>query len=285
MKEYISSRNGNIVTIEAPEAKYTIIYGIHIRGQKVEHLPEDLDGLFLETGMFGWYDDPAACLKSLKSHVQYRPIFETLENRRIPILLGDLKYKYDDHVLLLADNASSTIQWIAGIKMFQNMFAGRKPTERKRSPGEWLIYAGLAGWMLIPFSANMLHLASTFIGKGESQTASLKKFSHRLHPEADLLYLSLRNAVIAEKLVYFAKSFKTRPHLGIILGAGHVGVEDMLTASTEKRMIYLRNFKDLLKKLARQDYLTNLLTVIYKGNTWEDERLITIPTLQQIYQV
>jgi hypothetical protein len=156
----------------------------------------------------------------------------------------------------------------------------KNTNNKKRSFLKNIAYAGLAGWLLFPSIANMLHLGSTIAGTGQSATAALKKISHKLHPEIDILYLTLRNAVIAEKLSYLAKSFAKRPHIAIVLGAGHVGIEDMLTSSSARRLKYLSQKKYLIRKLAKADYLHKATTINFTGKTWGSTRTNSIDTLK-----
>jgi len=257
-----------------------------VRGQKKEHIPKTLDALFLETGTFSWYEKPMECIETLQKHIQYRPVFEEVEKRKIPVVFGDLKYKYNDALLILADNILPTLSWTTGMRMLSNMISGVR-TDRKKRNLPWLVlYGGAAAWLLLPGVANFLHLGSSIAGVGQSKTAKLKQFSHKLHPEADLLYLSLRNAILAEKMDYFAETLRIRlnrrPHVGIVLGAGHVGIEDMLTQTQERRITYLMRWRELLKKLVRNEYFYTIMELDYKGKNWEVTQIIEENRLKRL---
>jgi hypothetical protein len=40
----------------------------------------------------------------IEKHLQYKPLFDRLEKEKIPVLFADVKYKYNDFALILADN-------------------------------------------------------------------------------------------------------------------------------------------------------------------------------------
>lgn len=276
------SRNGNAVTIDAPEAIYTIIYGMHVRGQNIEEIPEDLDGLFLETGTFAWYENPLKCVEELKQHVQYKPVFRMLEKNKIPVIFADLKYKLNDMFLIAADNFLAAVQWVAGVRMFSNLVYRNKEQKKKRSAADYIARAIVAGWLVLPFAANILRLGSTIFNVGQDETARLKRFSHKAHPETDILYLNIRNAVIAEKLKYLAEHMGKRPHIGIILGAGHVGIEDMFSLTSGKRLQFLTKWLNLLKKVAKEKYMYAITEVAFTGKVWGATRTLEVDSLRQL---
>lgn len=272
---------GNVVIIKKPEATYTIIYGIHVRGQKVEDIPKDIDGLFLESGTFPWFEDPAKCVRDLSKHMQYNPLFATIEKEQIPILLGDVMYKYNDLLMLLLDTGVSTTQWFVGYRMLQSLLGGNDK-KKKQSVAQKVVVGGIAAWMLLPTLATMLRLGSSFMGVAEKETSALKRFAHKVHPESEVLFLTVRNAAIAEKVSFFAQKLGKKPHIAIILGAGHVGVEDMLVKSSDERMKILLQHRGILKRLVREDYFAGLAEITFTKNQWKTEREFTVPELQQI---
>ncbi|GEM_PF-5253622 len=278
------NKKEHIVTIKKPEGSYTIIYGVHVLTQHPDDLPKGIDGLFLESGVHPWYHDITATIKDLKEHVQYKKLFEKAEKDRTPILLGDLNYKYNDYLLLIADNAFTAIQWIAGMRMLSGLLRkGRhREGQRKKSASQLGLQGITALWLLLPFASTVLRLGSHLFGVGERKSAALKKLSHRLHPETELLYLSVRNAVIAEKVEYFAKTLKDSAHIAIVLGAGHVGIEDMLKQSSEERLRYLSKYKTLLKKLAAEEYFYKLALVAFEGKRWKAKKEFEVDELKKI---
>jgi hypothetical protein len=174
-------------------------------------------------------------------------------------------------LLLLADNAFSAGEWIAGYRLLQKKGDTK---ERQRN-------IMLGAWLLLPFAANIARLTSAVTGVGLKQTAALKKLSHKLHPEAELLYLTFRNTVIAEKMDYLAQRgyFKNQT---VVLGAAHVGVEDMLEKSSKQRIDMLLQFQSLLRKLVRPEYFSSIMILNYIGKTWEVDRTLVVPELETL---
>ena len=266
----------NVTRIDLPEATYSILYGMHIIEQNSDELPEDVDYLLLETGMHEYLKDPEYTINRLGNHVQYKALFRKAEKHQIPIVFADLKYRFNDFALLFLDNAASAAAWFAGTKLL------KKTTleVRKGNYKSALVTGLIGGWLVIPFAVNAIRLGSSFSRIGEKETNRLKRFSHKIHPETEILYLTLRNAVIAEKAKTLAKNHKGRPHIAIVLGAGHVGIEDMLTV-TQKRMEKITRFGKLLQKLANPEYLYTTLISDKKGKSWNFTRIIT-PNLESL---
>jgi hypothetical protein len=95
------------------------------------------------------------------------------------------------------------------------------------------------------------------------------------------MYLTLRNAVIAEKAKSLARTHKNKPHIAIVLGAGHVGIEDMLTASDEKRLAILKRYTSVLSRFANPEYLYTTLISQKKGHSWQTNKAVS-PVLRAI---
>lgn len=274
-------QSGDIVTIKAPEATYTVIYGIHFRGQNTKTIPENLDYMFLETGGFSWYENPLQCIEDLKNHIQYNPVFRMLEERNISVIFADLKYKFNDIFLLLADNVLTAAQWAIGMRILKNLLKGINE-KKKHKISDYITHVGVAGWLLLPFAANMLRLGSTVFGIGQNKTSAFKRFAHKAHPETDILYLNIRNAVIAEKIKYLAEKLGNHPNIGIILGAGHVGIEDMLLQNSEKRIQFLTRWKTILKNLVKEKYVYTITNVSFTGKTWGTTHSYETATLKNL---
>jgi hypothetical protein len=276
-------RNKNITTIETGTGTYTILYGLHVVPQNPDDVPDNITGIILETGIHQWLKDPVQTIQKLKNHPQYKLLFERLEKEKIPVLFADVKYKYNDFVLILADNVFTAAGWIGGTRLINQLI--RNDTKPPRRFVTSLAY-GLAGaWLLLPVISNMTRLVSAITGEGMEQSARLKKLSHKLHPEAELLYLSLRNAVIAEKAYYLAQTYGKKAHIAIVLGAGHVGIEDMLIKSHVERLGYLRKFQNLLHKIVLPEYLYSIIRMGYNGKEWRMEKTEKVPALEALSTV
>lgn len=265
--------NDAAVTITKPDGRYTIVYGLHTREQNAKDIPQDTDLLLLETGVHEWLDDPEKTMQQLSTHVQYARLFEYAEAHHIPVAFVDLKYRYPDMLLLLADNAFSAAEWIAGYQLLQ-----KKGDTKERQKN--LV---LGAWLLLPFAANIARLTSAVTGIGLKQTAALKKLSHKLHPEAELLYLTFRNAVIAEKMEFLAKLGYSN-HQTVVMGAAHVGIEDMLEKSSKQRVTLLTQFQSILRKLVRPEYLSSVMILNYTGNAWRVDKVLEIPELKTLVE-
>jgi hypothetical protein len=275
--------NKNITTIETDTGTYTILYGLHVVAQNPDEVPDRINGIILETGMHQWLKDPVKTIQRLKKHLQYKLLFDRLEKEKISVLFADLKYKYNDFALIMADNFFTAAEWIGGMRLISQMI--RNDNKPKRGFVASLT-CGLAGaWLLLPVVSNMTRLVSSITGEGMEQSAGLKKLSHKLHPEAELLYLSLRNAVIAEKAYHLAQTYGKKAHIAIVLGAGHVGIEDMLIKSHGERLGYLKKFQNLLHNIVIPEYLYSIIRMGYNGKEWRVEKNKKVPALEALSTV
>jgi hypothetical protein len=184
------TRNKNITTIETGTGTYTILYGLHVVAQNPDDVPERITGIILETGIHPWLKDPVKTIQKLKNHPQYKRLFDRLEREKTPVLFADVKYKYNDFALILADNVFTAAGWIGGMRLISQLI--RNDTKSQRGFVANLAYGLASAWLLLPVVSNMTRLGSSITGEGTEQSAHLKKLSHKLHPEAELLYLSLR---------------------------------------------------------------------------------------------
>ena len=266
-------QEGNRTTIRRNDGKYSILYGTHIKSQPTDNLPEKVDVVVLETGTTAYLANPLRAVESLKSHIQYKTFIQHLETKRIPLIFADTKFRFNDYVLLLADNALAGIEWMHGMKLLQ-----RK--EGKNMPK--IVQTMLGAWLIFPSFANMVRMASCYTGIGMRQSGALKKLSHKLHPEVDFLYLTLRNAIIAEKEIFFMKELGNNSTIATVLGAGHVGIEDMLTMDDTDRLNNLKSIMPAIRQLMLPEYFYKAIQYVYNGSTWEVDKVFTVPTLRSL---
>jgi hypothetical protein len=94
----------------------------------------------------------------------------------------------------------------------------------------------------------------------------------------------LRNAGIAEKAYHLAQTYGKNAHITIVLGAGHVGIEDMLIKSHVERLGYLKKFQNLLHKIVLPEYLYSIIRMGYDGKEWRLEKNEKVPALEALAQ-
>jgi hypothetical protein len=165
--------NKNITTIETGTGTYTILYGLHVVAQNPDEVPDRINGIILETGIQQWLEDPVKTPQRLKKHLQYKLLFDRLEKEKISVLFADVKYKYNNFALIIADNVFTAVGWIGGMRLINQMI--RNDNKPKKGFATKLTY-GLAGaWLLLPVVSNMTRLVSSVTGEGMEQSARLKK--------------------------------------------------------------------------------------------------------------
>jgi hypothetical protein len=265
----------NITRIETTTGTYTILYGLHIVAQNPAEVPETIQGIILETGMHPWLKDPLKTIQHLKKHLQYKPLFDRLEKAKVPVFFADLKYKYNDLALITADNFFTAAEWMAGLRLLNQL-------TQKRDLAAIGTYGLVGAWLLLPFASSALRLLSAITGKGLEPSARLKKLSHQVHPEAELLSLSWRNAIIAEKAYYLTQTYGNKTHIAMVLGAGHVGIEGMLLYKHSERIAYLEKFQPLLNKIVTPEYFYSVIAMGYNGKEWRIEKNEIVPELKAL---
>lgn len=273
MRDITIEHHGNTTIIQRPEGEYTIHYGMHIKRQDPRELPHDVSAVMLETGTAKYLDDPLKTVSSLKAHTQYKDLISHLEKKKIPLIFADVKYKYNDYMLLLADNGLAALEWMHGMKLL-------KKEEGRTLPDISRLLLG--GWLLFPSLVNVARLASAFTGIGIRQTGELKKLSHVLHPEVDFLYLTLRNAIIAEKQRVLMDMIGHKRRLATVLGAGHVGIEDMLSMHDALRLQNIKSLLPIIRQFVMPEYFYKAVQYVYNGSHWEVNQVIEVPSLKAL---
>jgi hypothetical protein len=257
------------ITLEQKEGTYTIVYGEHVRSQNPSDIPETTQAIILETGAIPYLADPLKALSDAKKHLQYKALFAYAEKKKIPIIFADLKYRINDQLLLLMDTSVPAVEWMMGLNILK----------QKRSRTGRELRTVTAFWLMMPFLTNILHMSSAMLGRGQRITANLKRLSHKLHPEAELLILTLRNAIFAEKAKYLLSDLQ-KPHITTVIGSGHVGIEDMFQMDDKKRLSLLSGFQKILKHLAMPEYGYKAVRYDYKDNEWVIGKTYEVPSLK-----
>jgi hypothetical protein len=252
---------------------------LHIVAQNPDEVPDAISGIILETGTHPWLQDPIKTVRHLKKHLQYKPLINRLE--KVPVFFADLKYKYNDFVLMMADNFFTATECMAGLRLV-NQLTHKANKPQKRDLAAIGTYGLVGAWLLLPFASSTLRLFSSITGKGMEPSARLKKLSHQVHPEAELLYLSLRNAIIAEKAYYLTQTYGDKTHIALVLGACHVGIEDLVLRKPSERIEYLEKFQSLLNKIVLPEYLYSVMTLGYKEKPWRVEKKEVVPALKAL---
>lgn len=264
-------REGNVVRIEKPEGFYTIIYGIHSRPTEPQQLPERFDGLFLETGRNNYLEASLNFLKAFKGDRQYQPVFQPLEEKRIPIYFADAFL--DEKVIALDSLVTGGEGGLAVIIASQI----RKNGQISRRD---FLRATASTWLLTPFVSSM---GGFFFGDiGEEPIAELQKFSHRLHPEDKLLTLTVRNIIIAHKEQWLTERIGKGPHLATILGADHVGIEDWILNSPEERITFLYRSKPIWRPFVAPETVYQMVRFDFDGYQWQVGEIFEVPELKEL---
>lgn len=278
-------RERQVVHIYKPEGKYTIIYGGHGIPVAPNLLPENLDGLFLETGTTikhsNYGKDPLQSLEFFSGRTpgnqwrQYKKLFPPLEEKRIPVYFADLAFT-KGVVIVYADIFVPVGESVIGATMLTKMAQEAKISRRN------LLKLGVAVWLSTPFISNLARVISHATGVGEAAGAKFHKFSHKIHPEQNLLAVVLRDAIIAQKEEWLMKRRGNQPHMGTVLGAMHTEIEDQIQHSSEDRLAFLRAAKPIWKQVISPETFSKMVRFDFNGKEWQVGEIFEVPELKEL---
>jgi len=234
-----------------------------------------------------YLQDPLARLKThagknpTLTTIQYERLFPILETKRLPVYFAD--------VHLVEDKAADVENLlVAGEATLSAYLLAKTAQETKHAPisrRDFLKLGGkaaLATWLSIPFMSDLGISASLEMREGRSASAEFKKASHRLHPEARLLIDTVRNIVIAHKEQRLMEYMKSHPHLVTILGAAHVGIENDIQSSAEKRLAFLQTLKPILHKVYTPGTFYRAVRMDFDGKNWQVGDTFEFPELKAL---
>lgn len=237
-------REGNVTHIYKPEATYTIIYQRHTRSVNPDQLPEDLDGLFLETDIT---THPLYYLNNKNiDKTNYGRLSITASNREIPIYLADivLRPNVDLDDLLSQEELITYGEALLGGGVLGETYRRlvivpymkySKVSRADFIKGAFAVLVG--GWFFTP---GISESGRVFAGEDNGISADFQRLSHKLHPEQLLVIGTLRNIVMAHKQEWLARQMGNNPHFVTVIGGKHVGLETELLNSGETRLDFLK---------------------------------------------
>lgn len=227
----------NIVIKELPYATFRIIYGKH----NIEQDPKDiegLDGVVLEgIGDYSTIESAYKILEACYESIQYKRIVEKAEKDRQSIFFADI---VEEDVTIALQESLLNIEPIAGVLLLVSL-VNDALKKQKMTRREFLKRSGklLSGLF---FSTHILEYPLWLTGKDEEARSIINRFvldlNERIHPETNLIVLTLRNHLLAQKMqtiAEFTNSERKKPEIGIIIGHAHIGIERSLEKKSEER--------------------------------------------------
>jgi hypothetical protein len=67
-----------------------------------------------------------------------------------------------------------------------------------------------------------------------------------------------------------------------VLGAAHVGIEDMLAMSNESRLANIKSLMPLIRKVIDPAYFYKAVQYVYNGSEWKVQDILEIPELKAL---
>lgn len=272
-KETSIERLGNIVTIRKPEGVYTISYGIHTRAENSpQGLSESYDGVCFEGGLNPY--PPTHEELQLFGTGNQRPLFEYARSNGLPIFAADCSVS----PLALLEELEVGIELAAGAVLFKKLVKPKKISRR-----DFLRFAGMgvALYLSLPTISLLGQFGSSISGAGENETAELAKITQRIHPEYKIFLLSVRDAVLAQKMQFLLEN-TNQAHLVTPRGAEHIGIEDMILASEEERVDFLERLRPVLPKLVLPETFYKIVKYEINSGEWKIDEVFEEPALKRI---
>ncbi|MDP9248952.1 MAG: hypothetical protein M3M85_00340 [bacterium] len=243
-------RQGNVVRIEKKEASYVIAYGRHSKPQDPNEIPDNSRAVFLEAS--GDWTQYWNAHSFLAGDVQYGELVTNLKERRIPIYFADVDRK---EIITPVELGVEFTEFLAGVGLMYSAFKGKSNDSNPQTFDRRKFFTktgkALAGlYLSTPFISNGLMYA-TYKTELAQKTVETNKFIYNMHPELNIILLSFRNVVIGFKEQWVAESMADRPIIATVIGAGHVGLEEVLQSAQQDKLEYLQKFKPVLRSLVR----------------------------------
>jgi hypothetical protein len=238
----------NVVIVKLPEGRFRIAYGQHNLPQN----PKDVEGvnaIMLESGDLKYYPEEEAkkAFHELVSFPQYRDIIKEAAAARQSIYLTDIDPGVVRILLTLLFSLAEEIS--AGVLILRSLFElGHKilTTSKKMTRRDFLKLLGKSS--LAAYFGTQLGEGLTALPKGSlDEKTAIRKVNRFLinlnemaHPETHLVIVTLRNLIMAQKLTTIARDLGSeigeKPEIGVVVGGGHIGIEEALKLTTEERM-------------------------------------------------
>jgi hypothetical protein len=266
----------NVVRVETPEGIFRIAYGIHIRPQN----PEDVKGvnaIMLETGTFN-YNNPQKAIECFydiqKYGIQYENLIKEAARSHQPIYFADVDPTTLRNLLAIF---LMGVEGLVGIRLIQYLRnLGEQVLEdknsNKNSRRDFLKLLGggvLSTYLISPTVKVLIGLLGTL----NEQTARRKvdrlliELDEKIHPELNIIILTLRNLVMAQKLITITQDFRgeagQKPEIAAVVGGGHIGLEKALREREENRIKIIQQIlsvpgisglRNEIANIARFDY-------------------------------
>jgi hypothetical protein len=286
----------NVVRVETPEGIFRIAYGVHTRPQN----PEDVRGvnaIMLETGLFN-YDNSQKAIKCFydiqKDIVQYENLIKEAARSRQPIYFTDV-----DPMILRSSLTFflKVVEGIVAIRLIQDLGnLCKQVLENKNSRRDFLKLLGggvLSAYLTSPFVEDLTNVGA-ILGKLDGQTARRKverlliELNEEIHPELNIIILTLRNLVMAQKLITITQDFRgeagQKPEIAAVVGGAHIGLEKVLRERKENRIKIIQQILSVPGISKLRNEIANIARFDYKPQEerWELTKFYKDPFLLKL---
>jgi hypothetical protein len=277
IKELSVNRTEINTEINKPEGKYTIIYDRH-DGESRYEMPDEFDGVFLESAALIRYVDPVEAEAHLNGKDgDYQKILLKAQNKGVPVYFGDLTLTDE---VFIASALGITVEAFVGIKTLKTLM-DLKMSRRQFIKGLGLL-AGL--WFLSPVIGMFASGMPKDIEQVKAIEAGMSRVNEAVHPELFKYLLTFRHMVAGYKQEWLMREMGGKPHMVSVWGLAHIGYERAIEMTLTEKKHYIERQIDLAR--ARQ---VMMLESVYKiaecrfsNGKWQVEEMIDVPELKDL---
>lgn len=280
----VVERNGLLTTIKTSRDSVTFCYERHDR-QSSQQLPADKITEIAAEDVWDYPTNPDV-INAWVDIVQPALANEAKE-REIPVFGIDcheinLHPPIDidvDALIMTLELGVATSLFLKLVKELSSKKLSRRNFLKLGTIGSFI---GVT-WFSSPVLTSLARGLSTIHETGEELSAQLFKLSQTAHPELNIAVLTCRNLIMAQKLFHLLHSGNAL-HIGMNIGAEHVGIEEAFMMDEEERLACIKYLSPFMKRIYKEDSLTHFMRYKYKktAKLWQHE-LIKIPQLANIF--
>ncbi len=261
----------NVAELETENAHYDIIYDVHGVGEVKEDAFRNSDAIIFEG--IGGVDFPGAYVEKEPS---FREVILHAIKEKKPVYFVDLSFGLHqelglDEEKLLTHFTLPILEGLAGLVFTVSAVTDvlkRNPEMSRRSFLKFLGKGAAGAYLSLPALREVTGYVSTdFAEKPPDESDPvrqahklLRKVSDATHPEDRTVLIHTRNDLMAQKSETIARALRAelgnKPNLGIMVGANHSGIENVLQDDERERVERL--IDDLGKDLVYERYITRI---------------------------
>ncbi len=267
-REYGITRDGDLAVVHTIQGTHQILYENHLFPADPNLFKEVPSGIFVESGLHR-YSQYTHDTQFAENH----PVWSYAQMHGIALFYHDVALRKKGSLFVLGEHVMTGVLNAGGMVSLIDIANYIHETGLEHVESTKLAYMALATMWVATSTL------SPFI-KGEVRKKVLK-----LHPEQFLLTARLRNALMAYKQMWLMQESGVKQNCGVLLGRGHMEIEDDLQRGIDRTLAYLSRYKRLLRFASHEEELYSIVRTDFnrQTNRWEITERIVVPQLAELF--